>query len=119
MYASEVRSCGLGAVVAVLLGAGIGVGWHYFSDGADGRAVTPVATSLAQQDVSHPPLACPPPRGGPVAEAPRLPVLSHPNNQPDTSHVRDALRVAHAAHTRRARQVPPSGQPDGGERNAL
>jgi hypothetical protein len=42
--------------------------------------------------VSHPPLACPPPRGGPVAEAPQLPVLSHPNNQPDTSHVRDALR---------------------------
>jgi hypothetical protein len=119
MYGSELRTYGLGAVVAVLLGASTGVGWHYFSDGADGSAVIPVATSLTQQDVSHPSLACPPSRGGPVAEAPRLPVLSHPNNQPDTTHVRDALRVAHAAHARRARQVTPSGQPDGGERNAL
>jgi len=35
--ASEVRTCGLSAVVAVLLGAGIGVGWHYFADSAGGR----------------------------------------------------------------------------------
>jgi hypothetical protein len=69
--------------------------------------------------VSNPPLACPPPRRGSVAEASRLPVLSGPNNQPDATHVRDALRVAHAVHARRTRQVPPSGQPDGGERHAL
>jgi predicted negative regulator of RcsB-dependent stress response len=39
MYASELRTCAVGAVVAVLLGAGVGVGWHYFSDSASGRAV--------------------------------------------------------------------------------
>ena len=37
MYASELRTYGLAAVVAVLLGAGIGVGWHYFADSAGGR----------------------------------------------------------------------------------
>ena len=29
MYGSQLRTCGLGAVVAVLFGAGIGFGWHY------------------------------------------------------------------------------------------
>ena len=28
MYDPELRTCGLGAVVSVLLGAGIGFGWH-------------------------------------------------------------------------------------------
>ena len=119
MYASELRTCGLGAVVAVLLGAGIGVGSHYFAESAGGRAASGAATPLAQQDVSNPPLACPPPQGGSVSEATRLPVLSRPNNQTATTHLRDALGVAHAAHSRRARQVQPFGQPDGGERNAL
>jgi len=34
MYASELRTYGLSAVVAVLLGAGTGFGWHYFADHA-------------------------------------------------------------------------------------
>ena len=38
MYASQLRACGLGAVVAVLLGAVIGVGWHYFGDSAGSGA---------------------------------------------------------------------------------
>jgi len=36
MYGSQLRTCGLGAVVAVLLGAGVGVGWDYFADSAGG-----------------------------------------------------------------------------------
>jgi hypothetical protein len=38
VYALELRACGLGAVVAVFLGAGIGLGWHYFADSAGATA---------------------------------------------------------------------------------
>ena len=48
MYASELRACGLGGVVAVLLGAGIGVGWHYFGDSA--RAGASQVALPAKQD---------------------------------------------------------------------
>ena len=113
MYASELRTCGLGAVVAVLLGAGVGVGWNYFADSANESAVAVAATALAQQGVSNPPLACPPPREGPVDEAPRPPASSRPKNQPETTHATGALKVTHATHTSRARR--PDG-PDGGER---
>jgi hypothetical protein len=48
---SELRTYGLGAVVAVLLGMGIGFGLHYFVDGAGGKtaaaAVTPPAKAFA------------------------------------------------------------------------
>ena len=109
MYASELRTCCLGTVVAVLLGAGGGVSWHYFADGASGRVVVAAAAPHAQQDTLNSPLVCPPPREG-------LPVLSDPNNQPDTTHARDAQRVTHAAHTSRPRHVPRPDGPDGGER---
>ena len=100
MYASELRTCGLGAVVAVLLGAGVGFGWHFFADG--GRAVDAAATALAQQDAPNPPLACPPPtREGPVRDVPLLPALSRPNNQTDTTHASSALRFAHSARAGR------------------
>jgi len=36
MYESEVSTCGLGAVVCVLLAAGIGFGWHYLDDAVAG-----------------------------------------------------------------------------------
>ena len=111
MYGSELRTCGLGAVVAVLLGAGVGGGWHYLADSASGRVVVAAATPLAQQDASNPPLSCPPPREGPVAETPRLPVLSRPNYQPDTTHAPGELKVTHAAHTSRVRRPD---RPDGG-----
>ena len=75
--ASEVRTCGLSAVVAVLLGAGIGVGWHYFADSAGGRAVAAAATPLAKRDAPNPPSSNPPSRPeGPVFEVPRSPALS-------------------------------------------
>ena len=110
MYASELRTCGLGAVVAVLLGAGVGVGWHYFSDSAGATTAASAVSSVAQRDAPSPQLSCPPGApGGQVPDVP-LPVPSHPNNQPDTTHARSAAGVAHAAHAKRARQVPPPGQ---------
>ena len=52
MYASELRTCALGAVVAVLLGVGVGVGWHYFGDSA--RAGTSTVALPAKQDAPNP-----------------------------------------------------------------
>jgi hypothetical protein len=46
MYASELRTCGLGAVVVVLLGAGIGFCWHYFADTAGATAAASAVTPL-------------------------------------------------------------------------
>jgi len=113
MYASELRTCGLGAIVAVLLGGSVGFGWHFFAD--SGRAVAAAIAPLAQQAASNPPLACPPPsREGPVGDAPLLPALSRPNNQPDTTQAKSALRFAHSARAGRARQVPRSDGADGG-----
>jgi hypothetical protein len=82
MYASEMITCGLGAVVAVLLGAGVGGGWHYLADSASGRVVVAAATPLAQQDASNPALSCPPPREGPIAETPRLQSYPAPTTSP-------------------------------------
>ena len=111
MYASELRAYGLGAIVAVLLGAGAGFGWHLFAD----RAVAAVATPLAQRDASSLPLACPPPpREGPVGDVPLLPASSRANNQPNTTHAKSAQRFAHSAHAGRARQVLHSDGADGG-----
>ena len=113
MYASELRTCGLIAVVAVLLGGVGGFGWHFFAD--SGTAVAAAITPLAQQDASNPPLACPPPpREGPVRDAPLPPVLSRHNNQPDTTRAKNALRFAHSARADRARQAPRSDGADGG-----
>jgi len=106
MYASELRTCGLGAVVAVLLGAGVGVGWHYYADSVSGRAVFAAPTPLEQQDTPNSPLVYPPPREG-------LSVLSGPNNQPDTIHARDGQRVTHAAHTSRTRRPDRPAGSDG------
>jgi hypothetical protein len=120
MYGSELRTCGLGAVVAVLLGAGIGIGWHYLDNVGGEAAVASVATPLEKQDAPKPPLSCPPgSRECPALDVPQLPVLSRANNQPDPTHARGALRVMHAAHTSRARQLPPPRQPAGGERTAF
>ena len=60
MHGSELRTCGLGAVVTVLLGAGIGFGWHYLDDVGGKAAVASVATPLEKQDAPKPPLSCPP-----------------------------------------------------------
>ena len=110
MYGSELRTCGLGAVVAVLLGAGIGFGWHYLDNVGGKAAVASMATPLEKQDAPKPPLSCPPgSREGPVLDVPQLPVSSRAN----PTHAKGALRVMHAAHTSRARQVPRPDGPDG------
>ena len=113
MYGSELRTFGLGGVVAVVLGAGIGVVWHYFADSATGKTMTAAATPLAHQDAPNPALSCPPdPREGIVPDVPRLPALSRSNNQADTPHATGALKVTHAAHSRARR----ADRPDSGER---
>jgi hypothetical protein len=78
MYGSELRTCGLGAVVCVLLGAGIGFGWHYFADSAGAAVVASAATPPAKQDVPNPRLSnSPPQREGPVLDVPGIPGLSN------------------------------------------
>jgi hypothetical protein len=120
MPGAELRTYGLGAVVAVLLGAGIGFGWHYFADSAGATAVASAVAPPAQRDAPNPALSCPPgPREAPTPDVSRFPVLSRPNNQPDTIHATATLKVTHAVHTSRARQVPSPGRPDGGARTAF
>ena len=106
MYGSQLRTCGLGAVVAVLLGAGIGAGWHYFADSA-GPATSVAVTRPAQRDAPSPSVQAPAP------DVPPLPALARPNNRPRATQARGELKVTHAAHARRARQEAPSDRPDG------
>src|SRR6516164_3395682 len=78
MYGSELRTYGLGAVVSMLLGAGIGFGWHYFVDSAGATVVAWAATSPAQQAAPNPSSSNPPaPREGPVFDVPRFPDSPH------------------------------------------
>ena len=72
MSGSELRTYFLSAVVAVLLGTGIGFGWHYLGDRVGGRAAVSTATPPAKQDAPDPP----PPnqaaqREGPVPDVAR------------------------------------------------
>jgi hypothetical protein len=55
MFGEMLRTYVLSAVVCVLLGIGIGFGWHYFVDRAAGRTVASAITSPAKQDAPNPP----------------------------------------------------------------
>jgi hypothetical protein len=78
MYGSELRTYGLSAVVSVLLGVGIGFGWHYFVDSAGATGVLSAVTPPAQQDAPNPPSSNPAAgREGPVLDVPRFPDSSH------------------------------------------
>ena len=71
MFAEMLRTYVLSAVVCVLLGIGIGFGWH-FVDRAGGRTVASAATRPAKPDAPNPPssnLAAQ--REGPVLDVPR------------------------------------------------
>ena len=69
MFAGMLRTYALSAVVCVLLGIGIGFGWHYFVDRAGGRAAASAATPPAKQDAPSPPSPNPgAQREGPVPE---------------------------------------------------
>src|SRR5262245_18510206 len=71
MFAGMLRTYILCAVVCVLLGIGIGFGWHYL-DRAGGTAVASAATPPAKQDAPDRPSSNPPAqREGPVLDAPR------------------------------------------------
>ena len=68
MFGEMLRSYLLSAVVCVLLGTGIGFGWH-FVDRAAGRAVASAASPPAKQDAPNPPSSNPPAqREGPVLD---------------------------------------------------
>jgi hypothetical protein len=116
MYASELRTCALGAVAAVLFGAGIGFGWHYFAARAGPTSAVAAVSRPAQRDARSPSpqVSRPPgPREAPAPDVTRLPVSARPNNRPDATQARGELKVTHAAHARRARQEAPSDGPDG------
>jgi hypothetical protein len=73
MSGLELRAYGLSAVLSVLLGIGIGFGWHYFVDSAGVTAMASVATPAVQHDAPNPP-ANPPSRGeGAGLSVPRSP----------------------------------------------
>jgi hypothetical protein len=55
MFGLELRTYVLSAVVCVLLGIGIGFGWHYFVDRTAGRAAAWAAILPAKQDAPNPP----------------------------------------------------------------
>ena len=72
MFAEMLRTYVLSAVVCVLLGIGIGFGWHYLVDRTGGRAAASAATSPAKQDAPNPPSSNPPAQQeGPVLDVPR------------------------------------------------
>ena len=71
MFPEVLRTYALSAVVCVLLGVGIGFGWH-FVDRAGGRTAASAATPPAKQDAPNPPSSNPPAqREGPVLDVPR------------------------------------------------
>jgi len=92
MYASELRTCALGGVVCVLLGVGIGYGWHYLDTGGGRAAVALAATPLAQEDApSAPHRQNPLRKGAPLSISSRFLVYPITCNQPEAS--RDALKA--------------------------
>src|SRR5437016_7525250 len=70
MFGEMLRTYILSAVVCVLLGIGIGFGWH-FVDRAAGRTAASAATPPAKQDAPNPPSNSPAQREGPVLDVPR------------------------------------------------
>ena len=82
------ENCGLGAVVSVLLGAGIGFGWHYFADSTGAAVVASAVTPPAKRECAQPAIVEPSPqREGPVFDVPGFPGLSN-YRQPAQSNQR-------------------------------
>jgi hypothetical protein len=103
LYAAELRTYGLGAVVCVVLGAGTGWGWHYFVDTAGAAVVISAATSSARQDPVNPPPSNPLAlRPGPVLGVPRSQDLSNVP-QPARHYSRKLCSKGHACRKYLAR----------------
>ena len=103
LYAAELRTYGLGAVVCVVLGAGTGWGWHYFVDTAGAAVVVSAATSSARQDPVNPPPSNPLAlRPGPVLGVPRSQDLSNVP-QPARHYSRKLCSKGHACRKYLAR----------------
>src|SRR5262249_23072332 len=100
----ELRSYGLGAAFAVLLGAGGGLGWHYLGDVGGGRAAAAV-TLAAKEDAPDPGLSCPPQGGGSALDVPTgragVPDIQQlPRNKPQaTRRASRAERVGNPGRT--------------------
>jgi len=72
MSGSGLKTYVLGAVVAVLLGTGIGFGWYFLVDRPGGRAVAAAVIPPAKPEVPNPPSSNPPvQREGPGPDVPR------------------------------------------------
>src|SRR5262245_35745033 len=69
MSGLELRTYVLSAVVSVLLGTGIGLGWHFLVDRAGGRAVASTVITPAKQEAPNPP-SSKAQREGPVPDVP-------------------------------------------------
>jgi len=112
MYGSELRACALGAVVSVLLGAGIGFGWHYFANNGSGRAaVASAATPPAKQDAPNPVSSNPPPQPeSSVPDVTRSPDLSRAARgaAPDLSEDQKLALVALLTRTIQGDRYPSS-----------
>ena len=76
MSGLELRAYSLSAVLCVLLGVGIGFGWHYFVDSAGLTAMASASTPPAQHEAPNPPSANPPSQG----EGAGLSVLRSPGS---------------------------------------
>ena len=72
MSGPELRTYCLSAVLTVLLGAGIGFGWHYFVDSAGARTVASTPAPTAPEAPSPPSPSSPATREGPVSDVSRL-----------------------------------------------
>jgi hypothetical protein len=97
MPGAELRTYVLGTVVSVLLGVGIGFGWHYFADSAGAMAAASAVTPAAQRDAPSPRLSCPPAsREGPVLD---VPPPAQKANRTQGVH-----RRSHMPHTPAARE---------------
>jgi hypothetical protein len=102
MYGSELRTYSLSAVVSVLFGAGIGLGWHYFVDSAGATVLASVQLPppSRMRPILHSRTLLPRERVQ-LSVSPGYQIYLTPNNQPHTTRAKGALRVTHAENTSR------------------
>src|SRR6516165_2286374 len=100
MYGSELRTCGLGAVVALVLGADGGFGWHYLADGVG--AVARLQRWVYPPSEAYGPLCRFALLARERVQFPMFPCYPTPTTSP-TQPPRAAPRGSHMQHTPAAR----------------